>query len=476
MSSHTQTIHAGRIGGTGKEWLIAAFAVATVSLAVTDSTFLAVAVCASLAIAAFLRFEFFVYGMVFLLPWYPLLDFRPPLRDPFLLLRFALLAGVWVFRQRQGKSFVEWAIGSRLKKGILAFAGLAVVSVLLSNQHANIDAYRSLVRLFSYLAVFFAIAGWLESRQQFTDIVKIILISTVAVALFGFYQVHQEGYSDLYFHLYPSQEDALEPWTGRITSFLFHFNSLAGYLNLVLPFSLVSMTVAHKSTLRILGFICHSLGVAALFFTGGRGGVIAYVGMLLVSIWFLKPKRMALTRLILSLALAASLVLVLEPREAGGLREVDEYDQQSRLAVWAAAGMMFLGHPVLGVGYGNYRSLYGDYIPGARPDELDAHNLYLQFLAETGIIGFLVFSILVIAFAGMALKLARQSDPLYRLIGVGMGGALAATLIHGMVDYLFNVSPQFGALFWLVLALGTVAFEDYKKGQASLPGLNSTTS
>jgi hypothetical protein len=97
-------------------------------------------------------------------------------------------------------------------------------------------------------------------------------------------------------------------------------------------------------------------------------------------------------------------------------------------------------------------------------------------LAETGIIGFLVFSILVIAFAGMALKLARQSDPLYRLIGVGMGGALAATLIHGMVDYLFNMSPQFGALFWLVLALGTVAFEDYKKGQASLPGLNSTTS
>jgi O-antigen ligase len=116
--------------------------------------------------------------------------------------------------------------------------------------------------------------------------------------------------------------------------------------------------------------------------------------------------------------------------------------------------MMFLGHPILGVGYGNYRSLYGDYIPGARPDDLDAHNLYLQFLSETGMIGFVVFAVLIVAFARMALKLARQADPLYRLVGIGVGGALAATLVHGMVDYIFNASPQAGGLLWLALALG----------------------
>jgi O-antigen ligase len=438
-----------------QELLITALAVVTVSLALMNSTFVVVAVCAGLAIAALYRFEFFAYGLVFLLPWYPLLDAKPPFHDLFLLLRFALVAGVWVIRRQQGKSFVEWIAGSKLKKGVLVFAGVAVVSLLISSQHANVAAYRSLTRLFSYLAVFFAITGWVENRGQIITIVKVLLASTVGVALFGFYQVYEKSYTDLYFHLYPLQEDTLEPWNGRITSFLFHFNSLAGYLNLVLPFAMACMTFAKTRGLRILGLICHSAAGAGLYFTGSRGGLIAYGGMLLISIWFLKPKRVAVLRVVGSLAMAAVLVLSLQNRSgAARLEEVDEFTQQSRLALWGAAGMMFLSHPVLGVGYGNYRSLYGDYIPGARPDDLDAHNLYLQFLSETGIIGFLMFCVLMVAFARMAIQLARQADPLSRLVGVGVGGALAATLIHGMVDYIFNASPQAGGLLWLLLALG----------------------
>jgi putative inorganic carbon (HCO3(-)) transporter len=455
LSSHSQTMNVDRVRGTSKEWLIVALAVAVATLALTDSTFLVFAVCAGLAIAAFLRFEFFVCGLVFLLPWYPLLDAKPPFRDPFLLLRFVLLAGVWIIRRRQGKSFTEWIAGSRVKKGVLVFAGVAVLSLLLSSQPANLSAYRSLVRLLSYLAVFFAMAGWVENRAQIVTILKALLLSTVGVALFGFYQVYDKGYSDLYFHLYPLQDDALEPWNGRITSFLFHFNSLAGYLNLVLPFAVACMTFAKTRGLRVLGLICHSAAGAALYFTGSRGGLIAYGGMLLVSFWFLKPKRVAALRLLLSLALAAALVLSFQERGGGGrLQDVDDFTQESRLALWGAAGMMFLGHPVLGVGYGNYRSLYGDYIPGAKPDELDAHNLYLQFLSETGAVGFLIFCWLMVAFARIALKLARDADPFYRLVGVGVGGALAAALIHGMADYIFNVSPQSGGLLWLVFALG----------------------
>jgi putative inorganic carbon (hco3(-)) transporter len=452
------------------ELVIVVLAVATVLLAVTDPSFLVFAVCAGLAVAAVLRFEFFVYGLVFLTPWYPLLDAKPPFHDLFLLLRFVLLAGVWVIRKRHGKSFMEWIGGTRLKKGVLVFAGVAVVSLLLSSQPANVGAYRSLVRLFSYLAFFFAMAGWLEGRRQVITIIKVMLISTIGVALFGFYQVYERGYTDLYFHLYPLQEDALEPWAGRITSFLFHFNSLAGYLNLVLPFSIACMTFAQHRALRILGLVCHTVAGAALFFTGSRGGLIAYGGMLLISIWFLKPKRTAWPKVLLSIALAAGLVLSLQERGggAGRLQDVDEFTQTTRLALWGAAGAMFLGHPVLGVGYGNYRSLYNDYLPGITPDQLDAHNLYLQFLAETGVVGFLAFCVLMVAFSRIAIKLARQADSFHRLVGVGLGGALAASLIHGMVDYIFNASPQFGALFWLVLGLGMVAWEQRQSETQSL--------
>lgn len=455
-TNDSQVMKSGRMAGVSQEFLLAALATILVSLAVTNPAFLVFAVCAGLAAVAVFRFEFFVYGLVLLLPWYPLIDVKPPFRDVFLLSRLVLLAGVWFIRRKQGLSVADWVLGSRIKKGVLIFAGVAVLSLLISSVPANANAYRSLVRLFSYLAVFFALAGWIERPQQVATIIKVMLISTIGVAAFGFYQIYERGYTDLYFHLYPLQEDALEPWTGRITSLLFHFNSLAGYLNLVLPFAIASMVLAKDRTLKILGVVCQITAVAALYFTASRGGLIAYGGMLAVTFFFLAPKRAALLKILLSLVLAAGLVLLLqEPGALGRVQEVDDFTQTTRLALWGAAGMMFLGHPVLGVGFGNYRALYNDYLPGVRGDELDAHNLYLQFLSETGVIGFLIFSVLVVAFVRLAIKLARRPDPFFRLVGIGVGGALAATLIHGMVDYIFNVSPQSGAMLWLVLGMGT---------------------
>jgi len=465
--SPLDTARAGPLRGFTREWVIVAVSVFVVVFAVAEPKFLTVAVFLTLALATLIRFEWFVYTVILLLPWYPILDYRPPFRDIILISRFVLLAGVWVIRRGQGKSLFEWFLGGRLKKGVLLFAGVASVSLFLSSEHANIDAYRSWVRLLSYLAVFFALAGWIESRQQVKTVLRLILISTIAVALFGLYQEFERGYTELYFHLYPLQEDALEPWNGRITSLLFHFNSLAGYLNLALPLALACMTLAKSRALRILGIVCQALGGAALFFTGSRGGLIAYGGMVLISLLFLAPRRAAILRLAFSLALATVLVLTLQ--ETGGavrLQELDEFTWISRLALWGAAGAMFLGHPVLGVGYGNYRSLYQNYIPSAQPNELDAHNIYLQFLAETGVIGFLIFCILIVAFARMAVKLARSPDPYYRLVGIGVGGGLAGTLIHGMTDYIFNASPQSGALLWTVLALGAVAYQQMQEDHA----------
>jgi O-antigen ligase len=442
--------------------LIAATAVAAMSLIISDSTFLIAALCITLALAAVLRFDWFVYAQIFLLPWSPVIDVRLPIRDITLLLRFVLLAGVFLIRRRQGKSWREWILAGRISKGIWIFAAIAAASLLISALGPNVDAVRALVRLFSYLALFLAIIGWIEDRWQIEAIIKVLLISSIFVALFGFYQVWDKGYTDLYYHLYPAQEDALDEWTGRITSFLFHFNSLAGYLNLILPFSLGCMVLAKDEDgwMRYLAIICHSLAGAALYFTGSRGGLIAYAGMLLVATWFLKPRRIVVSRVLLATLLSVAIVLSLQRESAGGrLQEVDEFTSASRVALWGAAGAMFVEHPILGVGYGNYRSLYSDYIPGAAPNQLDAHNLYLQFLSETGIIGFAVFFVIIGSFIRMAIKLARSPDPFYRLVGIGLGGALTATLIHGLVDYIFNVSPQFGGLFWLILALGFVAYE-----------------
>lgn len=68
-----------------------------------------------------------------------------------------------------------------------------------------------------------------------------------------------------------------------------------------------------------------------------------------------------------------------------------------RLLEWDKAAQMFLGHPLLGVGLGNYSwhsFLYRASVPEFAPLNTEwfghAHNLFLQVAAETGAVGLLV--------------------------------------------------------------------------------------
>src|SRR6266404_6067094 len=266
----------GPTEGLSIAFAIVIIAVATAVIMVTEPALFILLYCIPLFLAAFLSFDLFVYGMVFLLPWYPFLDLKLPVRDISLLSRFVLFAGVWLIQRKKGESIKNWLFASRFKKGVLIFAGIAIVSVLTSTLRANIDAYRSVARLCSYLAVFFAMTGWIESREQVINTIRVLLVSTTAVALFGFYQAWERGYTDWYFRVYPMQEEALEPWVGRITSILFHYNSLAGYLNLIIPLSIGCMILAKDFWTRYLGFICFGTASAALYLTQSRGGLVAY--------------------------------------------------------------------------------------------------------------------------------------------------------------------------------------------------------
>ena len=64
-----------------------------------------------------------------------------------------------------------------------------------------------------------------------------------------------------------------------------------------------------------------------------------------------------------------------------------------RLAHWQAGIRMFNGAPWLGIGIGNYGVVYPSFALPHWYDPLGhAHNLYINFLAETGILGTVAFS------------------------------------------------------------------------------------
>jgi O-antigen ligase len=136
------------------------------------------------------------------------------------------------------------------------------------------------------------------------------------------------------------------------------------------------------------------------------------------------------------------------------LSEIDDFTAVSRLAIWGGAFTVFARAPVVGAGFGNLRPLMGGLLGLPEGWMGDAHNLYLELLAESGLVGFIAFAVLIAGALCAARRYVRQSqDEFVRIIGIAVFAAVCGILVHGTVDYLFHTTPQVAALFFLVLGI-----------------------
>lgn len=115
--------------------------------------------------------------------------------------------------------------------------------------------------------------------------------------------------------------------------------------------------------------------------------------------------------------------------------------------------------PILGSGGGTFYVVFPKY----REQEVDgyydhAHNDYVQFATETGILGVGLVGLLVLSTFLVALKTQyERRDPLSRGVAFGVTMGIIALMIHSWVD--FNLQRPANALtFVVLLAMGWVAW------------------
>jgi O-antigen ligase len=168
-----------------------------------------------------------------------------------------------------------------------------------------------------------------------------------------------------------------------------------------------------------------------LFLTYSRGAYIGFFAGLIILV-FLRD-RLAGVALAIALLVAAAVLYpaFIEARQGGMLTPLESFDmaqsEGSRANLAAAGFAMFLAFPVFGVGYGVFQYVSPDFIVGAT-DSTFSHNMYLNILAEQGLIGFLLVATMLV---WLTITLVRSSNPLRNaVLAVGATFLAASMFLH----------------------------------------------
>jgi hypothetical protein len=132
-----------------------------------------------------------------------------------------------------------------------------------------------------------------------------------------------------------------------------------------------------------------------------------------------------------------------------------------RAAYWRAAAHDVVAQPLLGSGPGSFPSAWLRYRDVAR-STLDAHNLYLQTLAEVGPLG-LVLLVAALAIPLGAIRAARRRDERY---AAAIAAAYVAALVHSALDWDWQI-PAVASVVVVLAAALLVAARDVGPGAGS---------
>jgi O-antigen ligase len=191
--------------------------------------------------------------------------------------------------------------------------------------------------------------------------------------------------------------------------------------------------------------------------TGSRGGQLVFLTVL--GAYFFKqfgPKG-----LVLGAVLAAPLLLL-------GGRNAEEASSSTleRLDCWASAISIWRSHPLLGVGLGQFDEY----------NYMTAHNSYLLALAELGLPGMLLFSIVVYVSAKIPFVILRDVVPGDAADDSRLGGSSIArpwamgliAAFAGLSVGVFFLSFTYHYVLWIYIGLSGALFSAVRAHQPSL--------
>jgi len=250
-------------------------------------------------------------------------------------------------------------------------------------------------------------------------------------------------------------------------------NEYGQILLILLPLAILQFRTESTRALRVLSAVAACILLGGLLLTYSRACMLGGVAVFGMMIWMglLKPRHALVTVLgggLLIAFLAPTAVTRMESlsrlkglfsRTVTAGQEPDS-SAMNRYVLDLALWHVFLDHPILGVGPGQFAKHYSiDYVNRVGTIELtrtyQPHNLYLEMLAEGGLIGTVCFfSILATIMYGLWKTYIRfkQSRPELGFAATAFFLSLSGYAITSVFAHL-----AYQRYLWLLLALSSAA-------------------
>lgn len=237
-------------------------------------------------------------------------------------------------------------------------------------------------------------------------------------------------------------------------------NYLAAALAPAMVLAAVLFALTREASARLWLAVATLVTAYGLFASESRGGLIAALVTIVTALIVLRARRAwVVSAALIGVAVAVAFFAI----TPGAWSRVTHFnDGSGRSDVWKVAERVIEDHPVLGVGLNNFPVVAKQYT--AQPGELKdlqlivdrphvTHNIYLQFLADTGIIGLLLFLTIVGACIHAAFWAAHRFEALGDDAGEAISRALVVALI-GMLSASLFISNGVDKRLWILFALG----------------------
>ena len=330
------------------------------------------------------------------------------------------------------------------------------------------------------LIAFLLFANYLITAKRVLFVTNLLIVFGFALALFGLLQ--HFTWNGKFFWV---REPLVLP-ASPFGPFVNH-NHFAGYVEMLLPLPLAMVWMKSiRPEQRLLYVAMTILMGVAVFVSLSRGGMVSVVVSLifvaLAGTWAQRRAllklgqrqgliatkgehrhllmRFAMLGLLLTVMAAGIWWMAAEPmldrmartQLSGEAEAGRDTLQKSRGFIWLSTLKMIAAQPVLGVGFGAYETAYPQYSQhdsGVSPIA-QAHNDYLQILADGGLVGGLLALWFIALLARAVWHGLQHQDTRLAALSLGAGGGLCALLVHSLFD--FNLQLPSNALLFLWLA------------------------